>query len=217
MSKKITLEFCNIHKDRELHYRITISPGNPVTRCTVEYQHAPIIEQCWTLESSGIGVLKPGDTYDLETGCRMALRSALREIEDKAIRKLAWAFYFKAFPLQSQAPDAITLKQAIGKAKSIIAQHNFYSWPLHEVISLGQDWTLVLQRTDNPSLLDTKIIFVASLFRARVYAKRDFPPVVWTKTYRFDMLQPSSPEPPSPPELDAEKYERAMQYWKDLA
>lgn len=84
------------------HYRIIIEPHNPITKCKILAQYEPIVDQCWRNTAFGIGVCKHGDTYDMETGCRMALKSALRTIKQDDIRAAAWKAYLEAFPVESR-------------------------------------------------------------------------------------------------------------------
>lgn len=73
-------------------YEIDIKPGNPVTICEID------LANTGQLFAYGLGVCKPGDTYNRETGCRKALKSALYAIP-RSERRVIWEEYFKLFPL----------------------------------------------------------------------------------------------------------------------
>lgn len=98
-----------------VHFRVKIDPHDPVTKCTVTSQAEPLYPDYWHLEAVGIGVCKPGDVYDRETGCRMALASAFRTFKDENIRKMIWEKYFEIFPIKNRKalenqPLMVTIK-----------------------------------------------------------------------------------------------------------
>jgi hypothetical protein len=83
-------------------YRIILTPHNPITICTVYWRYSLQSENAWKLVHLGYGIKKPGDAYDLEKGCRMALRSALRNISNKELRTMIWARYNQYFPVEKR-------------------------------------------------------------------------------------------------------------------
>jgi hypothetical protein len=111
MSKPIVfnIEGTTTTRDRTYadYHRIVIEPGNPATMCKILYQVEPFIEDCWSIWRVGMGVCQRGDAYDLETGCRMALKSALRDVSDKKLRRKIWQAYFQRFPVKDRKPVEI--------------------------------------------------------------------------------------------------------------
>lgn len=103
--KPITLELLN---DGKVHYRAVITPGNPVTTCEIQRQAEPVHNNCWTIAYYGMSICKHGDTYDLETGCRLALKSVLRKPKNwqhaasKEFRAAAWKAYLQRFPVSER-------------------------------------------------------------------------------------------------------------------
>ena len=108
---KVSMQLSDVYVEK---YTIVITPDNPITRCVIygsgELEHGREI-------AFGIGVRKHGDCYDLETGCRMALKSALRGVPAKTIRQAIWEQYMLVFPVnQRPTPDA-QLSQLIKKLR----------------------------------------------------------------------------------------------------
>jgi len=101
MSKPVVIEIVTTLPaySKPVHFRAVITPHDPVTKCIISSQVEPIMADYWGLESVGIGVRKHGDAYDRETGCRMALTSALRQLGTKSIRKSIWDQYLALFPI----------------------------------------------------------------------------------------------------------------------
>lgn len=89
-------------------FRAVIKPGDPVTICEIQSQYQPVVKGFWKVYSYGLGVCKSEDTYDYETGLRMALRSALRKIGDLNLRTAAWEAYLERFPIECRKKTATT-------------------------------------------------------------------------------------------------------------
>lgn len=151
-------------------WRVTLLPGNPITVCE--------IREDWdggVLLAYGLGVRKPTDPYDKETGCRMALQAALRKplrpgcppmaeqyiIAADAIR----AKYLEVFPIEKRPTqdqilirwfknmlDQVTRWQLAGKSPVE------YPWPPMSLIDRGA--------------LATKIAESAQIKKARVKRQR---------------------------------------------
>ena len=90
--------------DGRLHYRAVITPGNPVTICEIQRQSEPVNARHWEIKYYGMSICRPGDTYDLETGCRLSLKSALRKPKNydycdrQNVRAAVWKAYLDLFP-----------------------------------------------------------------------------------------------------------------------
>ena len=103
--KPVTLD---LPSDNNTHYRAVITPGNPVTTCEIQHQAGTIYENHWRLMYHGMSICKHGDRYDMETGCRLALKSALRKPKkwdyayEKQFRTAAWAAYLAKFPVSER-------------------------------------------------------------------------------------------------------------------
>ncbi len=85
---------------------INIEPRKPISVCR-------IIDRKGNLLGMGIGVLKHGDLYDRETGCRMALKSALRDalISGEQRRKI-WEAYLERFPAsERKSQEALRMER----------------------------------------------------------------------------------------------------------
>ena len=123
MPKTIVFEIVKPVEDCERpdHYHVTIQPSDPVTTCEILQQNDPIIDrpEYWNVEAYGLGVRKHGDIYDRETGCRMALASALRKIDDKELRGEIWKLYLEMFPVESRKSQ---LEIALSEACKLIAK-----------------------------------------------------------------------------------------------
>ena len=120
-------------------YRIVLEPDNPVTKCTI-YSRLTI-SISWGLKAYGIGVRKHGDVYDLETGCRMALRSALRMIRQEEIRKAIWAKYLELFPISERKEpqvDIETLMRDFEQATLCLSMAAIQS----DYDRIKQDWSI---------------------------------------------------------------------------
>jgi len=107
MAKTIVFETINPDYKAE-HIRVEIRPHNPVTQCLIAHQFEPVIGNYWKTLAEGMSVCKHGDAYDLETGCRMALISALRKVREKAIRRAVWTEYLKLFPVSGRSKTKTT-------------------------------------------------------------------------------------------------------------
>ena len=78
-----------------VEYQILIDPDKPITRCAIYRER--------NLLAYGIGVLKHGDVYNKEFGCRMALRSALGMLDyDLPVKQDIWREYLKIFPVSER-------------------------------------------------------------------------------------------------------------------
>lgn len=118
----------DLPEDGRIHYRAVITPGNPVTICEIQRQSEPINDRHWEIEYYGMSICRPGDTYDLETGCRLALKSALRKpknydhCDKQSVRGAAWKAYLDRFPPnQRKRPEPpkdlhVTVAKAFEKA-----------------------------------------------------------------------------------------------------
>lgn len=78
---------------------VIIEPDNPVTVCTIKQTGNRLV-------AFGIGVCKHGDKYDLETGCRMALKSALKDVPYSNFRQKTWEKYLEMFPVKDRVKPA---------------------------------------------------------------------------------------------------------------
>lgn len=102
----------DLPSDNNTHYRAVITPGNPVTTCEIQHQAGTIYENHWRLMYHGMSICKHGDRYDMETGCRLALKSALRKPKtwdfaaEKQFRTAAWAAYLAKFPISERVDPA---------------------------------------------------------------------------------------------------------------
>lgn len=160
MDKKFSLTFNVEIGKHDTYYQAQFDPGDPATRCTISYQFSPFQENGsgGLLQSVGIGVRKEDDIYNRETGCRMALKSALRRIENKTVRAAAWKAYLEKFPVSNRRrrPNfSLTLTEAMQAARKIIREDVLLrnAWPEDEWISLSKGWDLNLSLDDknNPT------------------------------------------------------------------
>jgi len=85
--------------------RVSIEPNKHITKCTIRFD--------WELLAFGIGVLKHGDAYDRELGCRMALKSALKMLNRKDVNADIWAEYLKIFPVSERKPAQKKLSNSL--------------------------------------------------------------------------------------------------------
>lgn len=123
------------------HYRITIRPHDPVTTCEVETQHEPIIPGFWKIVTYGLGVRKGRDIYDLETGCRMALASALRKIDDQSLRAEFWKLYLEKFPVSERVSQSELFEAKLRKVlKPLTALAAIMSMPTFEEMPIHRTW-----------------------------------------------------------------------------
>jgi hypothetical protein len=104
-------------QDGKTHYRAVFDPRKPVTVCEIQAQSEPLISGHWRTEHYGLSVCKQGDIYDMETGLRLALKSALRKPKDwqfagsKRFRAAAWAAYLERFPVSERNTAAKEAEQ----------------------------------------------------------------------------------------------------------
>ncbi len=70
----------------------------PVTTCEIQFQYDPIVSDGWLIKTYGLSVCQSGDTYNIETGLRLSLASALRKVDDLKFREYAWTAFLAKFP-----------------------------------------------------------------------------------------------------------------------
>ena len=75
-------------------FTVVIYPDNPITVCELYWWNDRLI-------AYGLGVCKHGDTYDRETGSRMALRAALKHAELSDTDHI-WTAYLAIFPVSER-------------------------------------------------------------------------------------------------------------------
>lgn len=93
--------------DWQEHFRVVIEPHDPITVCTIYAQYDPIIKDCWRIVAFGFSHCRGGDVYDQETGCRLALTSALRKIKSEELRAAFWKLYLERFPVEQRVDQAV--------------------------------------------------------------------------------------------------------------
>jgi hypothetical protein len=101
MAKTIEFQYTN----EKRAYHVTLQPDNPLTICEVRMDIPPYYRNLdqWQLTAYGVSVRKHGDRYDLEIGCRKALASALRKIDNRDLRRKIWEKYTEIFPIEKRA------------------------------------------------------------------------------------------------------------------